>query len=355
MNFQLRAKVAVFAMAGAIAAAVAPIADACTRAVYLGDDDVVITVRSMDWVTDLGSNLWIFPRGMAREGAAGEGSVTWTSKYGSVAASAYEAASADGMNEKGLVANLLYLAESVYPEPDQMPDAPAISISAWAQYVLDNYATVAEAVADLEANPLRVASVETPDGHAGTVHLAISDPSGDSAIFEYVGGELVVHHGREHTVMTNSPPFDQQLALDAYWQQIGGTVMLPGTSRAADRFVRASFYIDAIPKTGDSTTAVAAAFSVIRNASVPLGISVPGEPNIASTLWRTASDQKELRYFFESTRSPSVFWVDLANLDFAEDAPVKRLLLTDGSIHAGDAADGFVDTDPFAFLPAADS
>ena len=44
---------------------------ACTRAVYLGTDGVVITGRSMDWSEDMGSNLWKFPRGMQRDGAAG--------------------------------------------------------------------------------------------------------------------------------------------------------------------------------------------------------------------------------------------------------------------------------------------
>ena len=126
----------------------------------------------------------------------------------------------------------------------------------------------------------------------------------NSAIFEYLGGKLVIHHGRQYQVMTNSPTFDQQLALDAYWQQIGGLVMLPGTNRAADRFVRASFYVHAIPQTADMDTALASAFGVIRNVSVPLGISTPGQPNIASTLWRTVSDQKGKRYFFEFDAQP---------------------------------------------------
>ena len=34
-----------------------------------------------------------------------------------------------------------------------------------------------------------------------------------------------------------------QLALNTYWQSIGGTVLLPGTNRAADRFARTSFLI----------------------------------------------------------------------------------------------------------------
>jgi penicillin V acylase-like amidase (Ntn superfamily) len=29
-------------------------------------------------------------------------------------------------------------------------------------------------------------------------------------------GKLVIHHGKQYTVMTNSPTFDQQLALNAY-------------------------------------------------------------------------------------------------------------------------------------------
>ena len=33
-------------------------------------------------------------------------------------------------------------------------------------------------------------------------------PRGDSAIFEFLGGQLKIHHGWHDTVMTNSPPSD---------------------------------------------------------------------------------------------------------------------------------------------------
>ena len=56
---------------------------------------------------------------------------------------------ADGMNEKGLVANILYLAESDYGKPDG--SKPPLSISLWGQYALDNFATVAEALDALRA------------------------------------------------------------------------------------------------------------------------------------------------------------------------------------------------------------
>ena len=323
--------------------------EACTRVVYQGKDNTVLTARSMDWKEDTRSNLWIFPRGMKRNGEIGKNPLEWTSKYGSVVASAYDICSTDGMNEKGLVANLLWLAESEYPQWDGKK--PGLSIAAWVQYILDNFATVDEAVSYVEKGTFEVVSDMMPDGtRMATLHLSISDADGDNAIFEYIGGELKIHHDKSYQVMTNSPVFDQQLALNDYWKNIGGTTFLPGTNRAADRFVRASFYINAIPKVADTRTAVASVFSVIRNTSVPLGITTPNEPNISSTRWRTVSDQKNKVYFFESTIQPNVFWVNLQDVDFSEKAPVKMLDQVSGKTYAGNTAEQFVEAKPFKFL-----
>ena len=84
----------------------------CTRLVYLGTNEQVITARSMDWKSDIGTNLWLFPRGMKRSGEAGPNSLQWTSRYGSVIASGYDISTTDGMNEAGLVVNVLWLVES---------------------------------------------------------------------------------------------------------------------------------------------------------------------------------------------------------------------------------------------------
>jgi len=324
-------------------------ADACTRVVYQGINNTILTGRTMDWKEDSRSNLWIFPRGMERNGEIGTNPFRWTSKYGSIVTSAYDICSTDGMNEKGLVANLLWLAESEYP--DWNGKKPAISIAAWVQYMLDNFATVDEAVVEMKKGNLDVISDMMPDGsRMATLHLSLSDSNGDNAIFEYVKGELVIHHDRSYQVMTNSPVFDQQLALDDYWKNIGGTTFLPGTNRAADRFVRASFYINAIPQTDDARLAAASVFSVIRNTSVPLGITTPNEPNISSTRWRTVADQKNLIYYFESTMDPNVFWVDMKKIDFSAQAPVKMLDLVGGKIYAGNTTDKFQNSAPFKFM-----
>jgi len=328
------------------------VADACTRVVYLGPEGNIITARSMDWKVDVGTNLWIFPRGMTRDGAGGPNSIRWTSKYGSVIASGYDISTTDGVNEAGLMANLLWLVESDYPKPDG--GKPPLAISLWAQYALDNYATVAEAVSALEKEPYTIVTDKVPgEDRLATLHLSLSDKTGDSAIIEYIDGRQVIHHGREYQVMTNSPTFEKQLALESYWREIGGTVMLPGTNRSADRFARAMFYINAIPKDENPDMALASVFSVIRNVSVPYGISTPGQPNISSTRWRTVMDHKRQLYFFESAVSPNVFWVDLKQIDFSADkGRVRKLDLgpNQGTAYAGNATARFQDSKPFAFL-----
>ncbi|QYO67620.1 linear amide C-N hydrolase [Leptolyngbya sp. 7M] len=301
-------------------------AHACTRFVYRGAEGRVITARSMDWRWDSGTNIWVLPRGVERDGRAGPNSLKWTAKYGSVIASAYDISTTDGMNEAGLVANLLWLADSVFPEPDAT--TPTLSLSLWAQFMLDNFATVAEAVNYVRQNEFLVLTGEVPgQNRLAALHLSLSDATGDSAILEYVNGELTIHHSPEYQVMTNEPTYDQQLALASYWSQIGGRAMLPGTNRASDRFVRAQYYINAIPETADRRTVLASIFSIIRNTSVPYGISTPEQPQISSTRWRVVADHKDRAYYFESAVSPNIFWVEFDKLDFSPQAGVRTLQL----------------------------
>lgn len=339
-----------------------PHSEACTRALYTSESGIVMTGRSMDWMEDMHSNMWVFPRGIKRDGAAGEESIRWISKYGSLIVSGYDVGTADGLNEKGLAANVLYLAESSYEESGN--HKPLLSISLWAQYALDLFASVSEAVDALRKEPFRLIAPVLPNGSPAQLHLSLSDSSGDSAIFEYLDGKLVIHHGKKYTVMTNSPSYDQQLALNTYWEEIGGLNFLPGTSRAADRFARTYFFLNALPKTVDphyitavpgkefTYQAVAGVLGVIRNVSVPLGISTPDQPNIASTLWRVIADQTNKVYYFDSATTPNTFWIPLADLNFSNGAPVMKLSISKGNIYSGNAAKFLEKSNPFAFLKA---
>lgn len=323
----------------------------CTRFVHHGLSGQIFTARSMDWKSDLHTNLWILPRGGTRSGNCGPNSAVWDVRYGSVVATGYDISTTDGVNEAGLVVNLLWLAESEYASVD--PAKPLLTIAAWAQYMLDQFASVAEAVQALRAEPFSLVTSHVPgEERLTTLHLSMSDSRGDSAIVEYIGGQQVIHHDMTYQVMTNSPTYNEQLALNKYWETIGGTVMLPGTNRAADRFVRASFYNQAIQRHEDPDLAFSGVLSVIRNVSVPFGLSTPDQPNISSTRWRSVVDHARMRYYFESATMPNTIWADLNAIDFSAGSGARKLELgvNQSQVYQGPVQDNFVPAQPFEFL-----
>lgn len=317
---------------------------ACSRFTYTGPENTVITGRSMDWVEDLRTDLWALPAGTHQVGSNDANAVTWTAKYGSVIASGYDLGTTDGINSAGLNANLLFLSTTDYGKAQS--NRQNLSVFAWAQYVLDNYATVAEAVNDYGQDKFNMIAPALPNGLIPTVHLSITDKTGDNAIFEYIAGKLVVHHGKQYKVMTNEPNYDQQLALNDYWQQLKGN-FLPGTGEPADRFVRASHYVNVALSTANQQQSVATVFSIIRNVSVPMQAVVSARPNIAATIWRSVADLKDGIYFFEHSDRPNVFWVDFNKLDLSTRGSIKKLSLQHDEIYAGEVSQHFVKSAPF--------
>jgi choloylglycine hydrolase len=325
---------------------------ACTRILYETGNRTFITGRSMDWMDSTAKTaLWVFPRGMKRDGGVGANPFKWTSKYGSIATSFYDIGTADGMNEKGLVANVLYLKEAEWADASKS-DKPTLSAGAWGQYFLDHHATVKEAVESMADPAFVIVAPPLPNGHAAGLHLSLSDATGDSAILEYVKGKLVIHHSSRYQVMTNSPTFDQQLALNAYWEQVGGGHALPGTISAADRFVRATYHLKSSPKYKEADLALASVFSQMRNISVPLGMKDPSRPNVAMTLWRTVADHGSRTYYFESAVFPAVSWIDMSKVDLKEGAEPKVIRIERGNPLAGELSGSMKPATPFKWLGA---
>ena len=91
-------------------------------------------------------------------------------------------------------------------------------------------------------------------------------------------------------------------------------------------------------------------FSVVRNASVPYGISTPENPEISTTQWRTVSESKDLMYFFESSLTPNTFWVNLREMDLSEGAPVLKLSISNGETYHGNTSKEFKPAQPFKFM-----
>ncbi len=299
---------------------------ACTRVVYAGRNGTVITGRNLDWKAPIPTNLYVQPRGISRVSSLASGAIEWRSRYGSVVAVGYDMGVSEGMNECGLVCNLLYLPGTEYKRQSEYR-VPMTS-SLWAQYILDNYKDVDEVVAGLSLDKIYIEAPDMPGGAATTLHAAVSDSSGDCAIIEYVDGQICIKHGRECRVLTNAPVYERQLAINDYWRHVGGKNMLPGTNSSSDRFVRASFYAGCIPDTARHEVALAGVFGVLFNCAVPVGVVLPDSPEVSQTQWRSVADHANLVYYFAMTYNPSVIWADLRQFDLGTGAPIMKLDLT---------------------------
>ena len=216
---------------------------------------------------------------------------------------------------------------------------PGVQAGLWAQYLLDNAATVPEAIALLDK--IQLVMVEA-HGSKATVHLAIEDASGDSAILEYIDGKCVIHHGREFHIMTNDPDYDQQLELlkAQDFSHPSSNMPLPGNVNPQDRFQRATYFLAMLPEPGTEREAVASVLSIMRNVSVPFGAPYKSF-GIYNTEYRTVCDLTNQRYFFELTTSPSVVWADLEKFNLAPGAHVM-VLNPDNPKLSGDVTKNFM-------------
>lgn len=300
----------------------------CTRVLWNDNACAVVVSRTMDWPTSTDPRLVVMPRGLEHNGGdlggqslADPNPFEWRSTYGSLVTTIYGIGCADGMNERGLAAHMLYLSACDFGERD--PSRPGLHAGLWAQYFLDQAATVAEAL-DLLTS-VQITLIEAR-GSKATVHLALEDSSGDSAIIEFIDGEAVVHHGREFQIMTNDPTYDEQLALLAEldFSHPSREMPLPGNVNARDRFQRMAYYRALLPEPKNEREAIAGVLALARNASVPFGAPY-GEFGIYNTEYRTVSDVTNRRYFFELTTAPNVIWVEFDQLDVSEGAPVLGL------------------------------
>ena len=143
--------------------------------------------KSYDW--HMGQGLVIVnKRGVAKQSLPakpGDRPAQWLSRHASVTFNQYgREFPAGGMNDAGLVVEVMWLDSSEYERPDKRPTLNELQ---WIQYQLDTFATVAEMTA--AAPVLRVSPVYA------RVHYLACDKTGACAAFEHVGGKQVVTPG----------------------------------------------------------------------------------------------------------------------------------------------------------------
>ena len=125
---------------------------ACTT-FFINKNGQIVFGRNYDWVTGAGM-VCTNQRGLYKTSmkTADGGTISWVSKYGSISFNQYgKEFPTGGMNEKGLVVELMWLDGTQYPGAD---NRPAVGVLQWIQYQLDN----CRVIEDVIASDNRVAS-----------------------------------------------------------------------------------------------------------------------------------------------------------------------------------------------------
>lgn len=169
---------------------------ACTT-FLINNNGQLVFGRNYDWISDAGmvcTNL----RGLNKTSIKMQEweMISWVSQYGSLTFNQFgKELPTGGMNEKGLVVELMWEDGTKYPTPDKRP---ALGVLQWIQYQLDNNATVEEVIAT--DKKVRIAPDNPP------LHYLVADASGNAATIEFYDGKMVVHTGKElpFPVLTNS-------------------------------------------------------------------------------------------------------------------------------------------------------
>ena len=312
----------------------------CTRILWNRNDPIVVA-RTMDWPDSTMPVLNVFPAGIERNGGQVGGHqvlrdnpLRWTSRYGSVVTTIYGVGTADGINEFGLAAHMLYLEGTDFGPRD--PKTPGLLANVWVQYLLDSATTVTEAL-ELLADA-QIVMMEA-HGHQATVHLAMEDAGGDSAIIEYPAGRRGVHHSRGYIILTNEPSYEEQIRLlsQQNFSDPGDHTEIDGNVNPVARFQRAAYFSKVLPQPTSERQAVAGILAIARNVSIPFGSPYEGF-GLYNTEYRTVCDLTHRRYFFELATSPNVVWIDLPKLNLS--AGARPLLLDPDDINLSGEVSG---------------
>ncbi|WMN61636.1 linear amide C-N hydrolase (plasmid) [Pseudoalteromonas xiamenensis] len=324
----------------------------CTRVFNNINFQYLTTARNMDWMYVLPTSLFVFEKGLKKIGVSSTKpeerakALKWQSSYSSVVAMVGDDcngwASSDGMNEMGLVVNALYDTNASYDGVSSSGSAKQLSVLRWVQYVLDNFVFVKDVVKSFSAGDIQLIGDKVPHSQdkSATVHLSLSDATGNSAILEVYKGKFHIHESANYKVMTNEPNYDAQLKLDDYWQWQWSeenphpSHTIPGGAFSTDRFERASFYINHVNAPESDSESIAQARTVAASASVPIGYNFTDtkSPNISNTLWTTVATHRSLKYFFQNSQTPNIVWVDLERFQFlTPSSKVDLITLNDQS------------------------
>ena len=282
-------------------------ADSCTT-FQMEQDGKIIIGKSYDW--DIGAGLVVInKKGVTKQALPsipGDTPLLWTSRYGSLSFNQYGVEFPNGgINEEGLVVEIMWLRKSQYPPQDKRPTLNEVQ---WIQYILDNYKSVDDVVRD--APGLRVSPVYA------SVHYLVCDVQGACAAFEYLDGKLKIGSGEDMiaNTLTNSTYKDSVDYLETC-DGFGGTRVISDGSGSLERFARAS----SMAKKGEGEPSVERAFEILD--SVAQG---------DYTKWNIVYVPKELKIFYRTYQNRDIKEVSLSDFDTSCQSPARILEIDAG-------------------------
>ncbi len=265
---------------------------ACTT-FFIKKNGELVFGRNYDWVTGAGmvcTNL----RGLQKTSMKQEDGATmsWVSDYGSISFNQYgKEFPTGGMNEKGLVVELMWLDGTRYPEPDSRPP---LGVLQWIQYQLDKSSTVDEVIATDRI--LRITSKGTP------LHYLIADAGGNVATIEFLKGKMVFHKGKElpFPVLTNNT-YDESIKQTKAVNE-GRSF----ADNSIDRFAKACSMVQEFQLKDINTPVVDYAFSILDKVS-----------QNGWTKWSIVYDITNKKISFKSHDFAKVKIVSFSSFDFS--------------------------------------
>ncbi len=274
--------------------------------------DTLLFGRNFDFFTGSGA-IMVNPRGLAKTALVfpGENAASWTAQHGSVTINQVgREFPMGGMNEAGLVVEMMWHFSAEYPQPDARPGMMELQ---WIQHLLDTCATVGEVAAAVET--VRI----MPMG--SRLHFHMLDRAGGEAIVEFIAGQAKFYAGKDLPVaaLTNQT-YEECLAVRSGFQGFGGDKPLHTTINDPDRFVALAAAVQRPGKEGK-----------LRERAWDILEEVHCDIRENPTQWRFVYDPKKLEIHIRTLKNPALRRIRFKDFSFACADGVKVLDLDEGS------------------------
>lgn len=272
--------------------------------------DTVLVGHNLDDYIPMPGLVVINPRGIAKQGLGWsmfnplvpvKPAFRWISKHGSITYSNMGKEFPDGgMNEAGLYVGEMNYYFTKYPSGGGLV---RMYHNQWIQYLLDNFETVDQVLADM--------SRVVPDGHSRWQFL-VADARGNAATITFFKGRAVVNAGDSLPVKALcNRRYARELDTLRLYQGFGGTRAVDFADTTDDRrFVRAAEMLRGQDR---AMPAADYAFAILRRL------------DWGNNKWSLAFDLRRRTVRFNTDRSRRIKGVDLASFDLSGAVPAMVL------------------------------